>query len=201
MSQSLANIALRSVVAGVSLSSTISRSNELGSIFQRTLPAGITGTLSTRTDANTGILTVGSGHGITDADTVAVFFAGGRQVAVDVTATTATTISIDLGVGDDLPVVTTPIVVSVIEIHALAIVGNDLTVLHIDSSTRAYAEFFNGATSHASYNLVAKEGYVWYDGSLHTNPIAGDVITTVRLANGEATAVNFKIGLLTNTAS
>ena len=37
-----------------------------------TLPAGKAGTLTDRTDADTGIITVAEGHGITDSDTVDV---------------------------------------------------------------------------------------------------------------------------------
>ena len=79
--------------------------------LQVTLPAGKSGTLTTRTDDNTGIVTVASGHGITGSDTVDVYWAAGRRYGVDVTATDATTISIDLGAGDNLPAASTAVVI------------------------------------------------------------------------------------------
>ena len=79
--------------------------------LQITLPAGKSGTLTTRTDDNTGIVTVASGHGITGSDTVDVYWAAGRRYGVDVTATDATTISIDLGAGDNLPAASTAVVI------------------------------------------------------------------------------------------
>ncbi len=61
--------------------------------------------LTTRTDADTGILTVATGHGVTTNDTLDVFWSAGRIHGMTVTGTTSTTISIDGGSGDDLPVV------------------------------------------------------------------------------------------------
>jgi hypothetical protein len=88
-----ADISIRTRVAGVNIDATIRRTDELEQAFRATMSAGRAGTLSTRTDDNTGILTVASGHGITDADTVAVFWEGGSRHGVDVTATTSTTSS------------------------------------------------------------------------------------------------------------
>lgn len=71
------------------------------------LSAAIAGTLTTRTDNDTGVVTVASGHGITASDTVIVTWesAGVRynRYNVDVTGVTSTTISIDLGAGTNLP--------------------------------------------------------------------------------------------------
>jgi hypothetical protein len=58
--------------------------------------------LTTRTDDNTGVITVTS-HSITTSDTVDVYWSTGRRYGVDVTAQDSTTISIDLGAGDNLP--------------------------------------------------------------------------------------------------
>ncbi len=71
--------------------------------------AEIAGTLSTRTDADTGIATLASGHGITTNDTVDVFWNAGQIYAMTVTASASTTIGIDGGSGDDLPIATTVI--------------------------------------------------------------------------------------------
>lgn len=71
--------------------------------------AEIEGTLSTRTDADTGIATVSSGHGVTTNDTVDVFWNAGQVYGMTVTASDSTTISIDGGSGDDLPIADTEI--------------------------------------------------------------------------------------------
>lgn len=79
--------------------------------LQVTLPAGKSGTLTTRTDNNTGVVTVATGHGITASDTVDVYWSTGRRYGVDVTAVGGTTIDIDLGSGDNLPAQSTAVVV------------------------------------------------------------------------------------------
>lgn len=84
-----------------------------------TLAAAVAGTLTTRTDANTGVVTVAAGHGITASDFVAVGWTDseGRltcRMYCDVTAVTATTISIDLGAGTDLPALATEVTVGIV---------------------------------------------------------------------------------------
>lgn len=97
--------------------------------LQITLPAGKSGTLTTRTDDNTGIVTVASGHGITGSDTVDVYWAAGRRYGVDVTATDATTISIDLGAGDNLPTASTAVVIVKQVVVNKAIDGDNVAII------------------------------------------------------------------------
>lgn len=97
--------------------------------LQVTLPAGKSGTLTTRTDDNTGIVTVASGHGITASDTVDVYWSGGRRYGVDVTATAATTIDIDLGSGDNLPAASTAVVIVKQVVVNKAIDGDSVKII------------------------------------------------------------------------
>lgn len=80
-----------------------------------TLSAALEGILSTRTDANTGVITLPTGHGITSADTVGIGWtisgSFSYRYGVDVTAAGSTTIGIDVGTGADLPPASTPVVV------------------------------------------------------------------------------------------
>src|SRR5262245_8395652 len=97
--------------AGVNIQKTQSRSGDGLITREVTLPAAKAGTLTTRTDNDTGVVTVASGHGIADTDTVDLYWDGGRRYGVDVTATTGTTISIDAGAGANLPIATTPVTI------------------------------------------------------------------------------------------
>ena len=97
--------------------------------LQVTLPAGKSGTLTTRTDDDTGVVTVASGHGITASDTVDVYWSGGRRYGVDVTATAATTIDIDLGSGDNLPAASTAVVVVKQVVVNKAIDGDNVEII------------------------------------------------------------------------
>lgn len=97
--------------------------------LQVTLPAGKSGTLTTRTDNNTGVVTVAAGHGITAADTVDVYWSTGRRYGVDVTAVGGTTIDIDLGSGDNLPAQSTAVVVVKQVVVNKAIDGDNVAII------------------------------------------------------------------------
>jgi hypothetical protein len=109
--------------------------------LQITLPAGKSGTLTTRTDDNTGIVTVASGHGITGSDTVDVYWAAGRRYGVDVTATDATTISIDLGAGDNLPTASTAVVICKQVVVNKAIDGDAVEIIGLLAELAASTGF------------------------------------------------------------
>lgn len=165
-----------------------------------TLPAGKAGTLSTRTDANTGICTVSSGHGITADDTVDVYWSGGRRYGVDVTAVDATTISIDLGAGDDLPVATTAVVVCKQVVFNRSIDGDNLVGLSIqyevaqgnDSGFGCRVSLMDAtADVIAAHDFAANKG-IFYDKAVFddipiANPYTGDPITNGVASNGDGT--------------
>lgn len=91
-----------------SISRSITRTGDSKIEAEITLPVATAGTLTTRTDDNTGVVTVTS-HSITTSDTVDVYWSTGRRYGVDVTAQDSTTISIDLGAGDNLPSTSTAV--------------------------------------------------------------------------------------------
>lgn len=80
------------------------------------VPKGKAGTLSTRTDGTSGILTVSAGHGFYVGLVFDLYWSGGIQVGCEVSAKTSTTITFIASTlrntGDNLPVVTTAIVAS-----------------------------------------------------------------------------------------
>lgn len=196
----IADISIRTRVAGVNIDSMIRRTDELEQAFRATMPAGRAGTLTTRTDDNTGIITVASGHGITDTDTVAIFWVGGSRYDVDVTATTATTISIDLGAGANLPLATTAVVVAKESVHTLPIVGDDIAVIGIGCDNRASINFRDsGDASLLRYDMATGEGRLWVAGQDVTNPLATDTVATIVIANGGTMAAELRIGALLNT--
>lgn len=140
------------VVNGITISkeASVDVPNIQGS--RPTLPAAVAGVLSTRTDANTGIVTV-TAHSLLTSDTAVVsWLAGGVRTYrynVDITAVTSTTVSIDLGAGSDLPTATTAVTISkqysynadmgdldMTAWEALSINGNGeyLCILEIDSA-------------------------------------------------------------------
>lgn len=74
------------------------------------LVAAQTGTLTTRTDDNTGVATLSTGHGIITSDVCDVYWSGGCRYGM--TATVATNaVTLDGGAGTVLPAESTPVTV------------------------------------------------------------------------------------------
>jgi hypothetical protein len=182
--------------AGSSISSQTPRTTDGVDSREISLPVGSAGTLSTRTDNNTGICTVGSGHGVTTDDLVDVYWSGGVHYGMTVTATTSTTISIDVGAGDNLPSAATAIVVTKQVTINASIDGDNLSMIAIQgvstdptSSDAHHCDFLDAsAASVTAQNFVANTPRVWDIAGGSTNPFTGNVITEVVASNGSSTA-------------
>jgi hypothetical protein len=192
------NISFR--VGGAVIDAAISREDEQAAATEVALPAGIAATLSTRTDDNTGIVTVASGHGITDADTVTLFWDGGIRRGLTVTATTSTTISIDAGAGDNLPLVSSVGVIAKEVVTSLGHVGNDLVIFAVYSPQRLMANIrdVDPATIKA-VDIAAKESWAYISNFSGDNPFADETLVTAVLANGGTVAVTATIVHLKDT--
>ena len=101
-------------IGSVSRSKTISRT---GSVFADDVTpiAGKSGTLTTRTDSDTGVITSNS-HGLTTADKVDVGWVDGdslnqARARMDITSYDTNTITVDGGTGTVLPAQDTSVVV------------------------------------------------------------------------------------------
>lgn len=98
--------------------------------LEKTIPVADAGTLTTRTDANTGTVTMtASDHGITTGSIVDVYWSGGQRRGMLVGSVSGTSVPIDLGSGTDLPVTTTAVQVAVVQSYSLNVTGNQLAAL------------------------------------------------------------------------
>lgn len=183
-------------VAGVTFPFTLIRESDGGVQREVALPAGQTGVLTTRTDDNTGTITMDSAsHGITTGMRVAIFFASGVQRKVTVGTVSGTSVPIDLGIGANLPAQGSAVVVAPeIEID-LPFSGDDMAAIAAFCVNRSNFGLFNGATEHLNLELPAGEGWFWVNGQSAPNPIAGDTIASAYAANGGVAAATFKIGI------
>lgn len=150
------------------------------------------GQLTTRTDANTGVLTMVSGHGFATSDKIDVFWTGGSRR--NMTATVATNaVTVDGGSGDDLPANLTAITAMKPTDVPMVIDGDELLFLGINCPRAGYAVFLDDAGSPAeiaaaTFTLAANDGYVWGNGNGVTNPLAGEVTSAIRVSHGDSTA-------------
>ena len=180
---------------GISVQQSVTRNGDLTVAAQVTLPAGKSGTLTTRTDDNTGIVTVASGHGITGSDTVDVYWAAGRRYGVDVTATDATTISIDLGAGDNLPTASTAVVICKQVVANVMLDGDNAKLVVVNfavpgnSSSKSRVTFFDAVTGGGSavgsgLDLSANEPRITDVTGGASNNYTGSVILSLAASNG-----------------
>lgn len=186
-----------SLAYGVSLGSisqNVIRSGDAKIELEVSLPAGTAGTLSTRTDDNTGVVTVAS-HSITISDTVDVYWSGGRRYGVDVTAQDATTISIDLGAGDNLPIATTAVVIVKQVAFNAALDGDNAKIIGVSyevadaSGYGCRVTLFDSADDTITgLDLDANVPNVVDIEGGQTNPYTGDPITDGVASNGSSSS-------------
>lgn len=160
------------------------------------VPAGKAGTLSTRTDDDTGILTLATGHGITTGAIIDLYWAGGIRRGVTVGTVAGDSVPFGAaggeGVGDVLPVVATAVVACVRQLVDLDVLGSTVKMAAASVSTgcRGSIEFQQEAgTAIKSLDLTASatEPAIWTQTPQDTNPFAGVSIGRVAVSNGVST--------------
>lgn len=188
-------------LGGTSVSARTTRT-ESGSIEQEvSLAAAQSGSLTTRTDNDTGVITLAEGHGITDADTVDVYWSGGMRYGMTVTGYDTTTITVDAGSGDNLPVAETAVFATVPTDIDIDVDGDLISGIAVHATTRASADFQTGAdASLLQVELAANEPWTWFDSQSITNPLTGDPIGHIQASAGTATAATLKIMLVYDSA-
>lgn len=155
------------------------------------LPAAKTGTLSTRTDNNTGILTMAAGHGITTGQRLDLYWAGGSRRGMVVGTVATNSVPIDLGAGDNLPVLTTAITAQVPTAFAFDLVGNNMVGLAcgvIAGSGGPMQFTFEDIVPAEVFNVTVQTTsfYDWNVDEGVTNPMAGDTPVVVYASNGDS---------------
>lgn len=183
---------------GGNIAQSLPRSANAGGIREIELPLGKAGTLTTRNDNNTGTLTMAdAGHGITTGSKVDVYWNSGVQYNVTVGTVVGSSVPIDLGVGDNLPIASTAVVVSVRNQINLDIDGDNLVLLAIkqkfNSNTiesDSHIDFQDsGSAQVAEVDLEANGPQVWDIAGGSANPFTGNPITKAFASNGSTTEV------------
>jgi len=150
------------------------------------------GQLTTRTDANTGVLTMASGHGFISTDEIDVFWSGGSRRSMTATVS-VNAVTVDGGSGDDLPTNLTAITAMKPTDVPMVIDGDEIVFLGINCPKAGYAVFLDdqgmpAEIAAATFELGANDGYVWGEGNGVTNPLAGEITSAVRVSHGDSTA-------------
>ena len=189
-------------LAGVSATMRATRTATGSITHDPVLPAGKAGTLTTRTDDDTGVATLGAGHGVTTDDTVDVYWDGGLRYGMSVTVVDGVLVTIDLGAGDNLPTQDTALVVTPrVEIDT-DFDGDLLKMIAASTDKRAHVEFLTEAdVSIHAVELVDSEGWCWIKDQGVSNPLTGDPVGKAQASCGVATAGTIlTVGVLYDSA-
>lgn len=149
------------------------------------IPAAKAGSLTTRTDNDTGTLTMtDSGHGIGTGNRLDVYWTNadgtqGRRIGMTVGTVSGTSVPIDGGSGDNLPLANVGVAAMVPQLETFATTTAALKALFVGCPVNASAVFRDSTpTVVATIKTTGALGaYSWEDTSGITNPLASQTTT------------------------
>lgn len=183
-------------IGGASTSQTTSVDHDGSLTLAPSLPAANTSTGWTKTDSDTGIATLASGHGITTDMKVDVRWTGGARYGMTATVSTDD-ITVDGGAGDELPANGTAVTVAQQVEVTCAFDGDDLKGLLLFAAQAFRADVQGGdGTSHLPVSQAATVPYTWVYGSGVANPVTGDTVAKIMASTSyTSAAVTLNIGV------
>ncbi len=174
--------------AGLSFAATTSITSPLATPWSVSVGPAKPGQLTTRTDADTGVVTMTTGHGLTTGR-MDVYWSTGSRYGMTGTVT-VDSIAIDGGAGDDLPTNLTNLTLIAPTSEPVALTGSNLVALGVNFPQGGTAVFANsGNTTIAAVTRTSTNtSYVWTSSDGGTNPLAGGTVAKVFLSSGAIVA-------------
>jgi hypothetical protein len=155
------------------------------------LAAAKTGTLSTRTNDTAGTLTMTNGHGIVDGDRIAIFWGAGVAYLATVGTVATNSVPFTGAAGTVLPIATTAVTVQVMTPLDVDFDGDKAEIVMASFTRRGVIVFEDASNTVLDAEaLAAGEGYVYISGISQSNPLAGDPVDEVWIANGDSTTTS-----------
>lgn len=192
-------ITSRASVLGKSAATSTEITSDAAVLVDPTLAAAKSGTLTTRTDNDTGTLTMSSGHGITTGQRLDVYWSGGVRYGMTVGTVASNSVPIDGGAGDNLPANNTAITAMVPQQEDFPVDGADLQSLIVSCESPALVVFRTSAPADiVAAEVTADSDYVWFTGSGVDNPFDTDVAATVYLSHGGTVSRRINVVALVN---
>lgn len=156
------------------------------------------GALTTRTDDDTGVVTMDdSTHTIALSDRVDVYWTGGKRRGMAVTDVTDSAVTINAGSGDNLPTEDTELVLSVPEELDVAVAGAQVVGLLAYIAAPGQVVFAaSGAAEIATWSIGDTVSRIWHNEDGTDNPVTGSTIETVYVSHSDEAAATARIGVL-----
>ncbi len=187
-------------VGGLTLSETTTVVAEKAIIQEVSVPAGKVGTLSVRGSATAGTAALSTGHGITTAQIVDLYFTGGVRRGVTVGTVSGNNVPFTGGTGNDLPTLNDPITVCARSAVGFLVDGDKVAFLGLSGPAAARCTFAvkeNGG----SYPINQTQIGIWHWSANNgqANPLAGESdVETAYLTHDQTTAQTLSVSCLAN---
>lgn len=172
---------------GFSFPAQITATADGGNVKSVTLAAAKIGQLTTRTDADTGELTMAASHGITTSDRLDLYWAGGSRRGVTVGTVNGNDVPIDGGDGDDLPDNLTAVTAMVPQEEEFLFTGDNAKALAAFSQrtgTIVLAESDDGEAT--AFVLSAGVSSTWIPQRDATVPTASATVAKAFFSHGDS---------------
>jgi len=184
-------IAESATLLGKSFPSRVTVTADGGIIKEVTIAAAKIGQLTTRTDANTGTLTMASSHGITTGARLDLYWTGGSRRGITVGTVATNSVPIDLGAGDDLPTNLTNITAMVPQEESFVVTGDNVSAIALYSDKAGQIVFAESDNTEACAKSVGaatggEQSYFWTSARDPVNPLASDDVTKVFFSHGSS---------------
>jgi hypothetical protein len=186
--------------SGLSIQASVIRSGSAPIGLSESLGAAKTGTLSTRTDDDTGTLTMTGGHGLTDGQEIDIYWDGGVHRGATIGTVATNSVPFDGGTGT-LPAQSTPVTVFVRSTANVYIDGDNAGLIAVEIKTpdrtlrnKASVECYDADDDLiATLNLTTNVPQVFDLEGGATNPFTGDPITYLVLSQGGTVAADLQL--------
>jgi len=191
--------------SGAAIQSQVVRSGSASIGLIETLAAAKTGQLTTRTDNTDGVLTMSSGHGITTAAVIDLYWTGGNRYGVVVGTVSTNSVPISGGAGDNLPTNMTNITAVVQSTANIFIDGDNTELIAFELRTNdrslrtaGHLAFYDADDDLiAAVDLVANVPQVYDLASGIVNPFTGDPITYAKISQaGTLATENYQLQII-----
>lgn len=164
------------------------------------IPAAHVAALTTRTDNDTGDVTITGTNLISTGNRVDVYWDGGSRRGMTAGTVAGQSVPIDGGAGDNLPAQATALQVAVSNEYELVIDGDDMVAFALWGQAQGLFTFADsGDVEIWAVELEAGVVYLWDDNNSVTNPTAGGAIAKVFLSHKDTTGPKtMRVGFLLN---
>ncbi len=184
--------------ANLAFSASATISSNLATPWSESIAVAKVGTLTTRTSATAGTLTMTAGHGFTTGQRLDIYWDGGSCYGATIGIVATDSVPFTLAEGTALPIATTAITAMVPTSVPVAVIGDNAVSIGVSCPVGGTAVFStSGNVTIAGVVLTSSiTSYVWTSSYGGTNPLAGGTVAKVWISHGSTAAASILSGIV-----